>query len=175
MPNVDQTAGAAPSSCVVGLGQLAVSAGPDGRFASFALGSSLAVAIYDPASRTGGLLHAFLPSGQDPRLRIRAQRQPSLFVDAGVAQLVEGIQAAAASPPEELVAKIAGAAALSGHDAVLGDVGPANVEAAREILRRLGVRLVAEDVGGHRVRSVTLELASGVLRIHTHGEGEVLL
>jgi chemotaxis protein CheD len=46
-------------------------------------------------------------------------------------------------------------------------VGERNVDAAREELEKLGVPIVAEDVGGERGRTVEFDVATGTLSIKT--------
>lgn len=163
------------SDVVVGLGDLAVAQGPAGRLMTFALGSCVAVVLYDRQRQTGGLLHAFLPNGLEERYRMRVKRQPSLFVNPGISLLLEQLNALRVSSKSDLIAKIAGGASLVGHTGGISDVGRANAEMARVVLRHLQIRVVAEDVGGHRVRSAHLELDTGRFLVHTHGHGEVVL
>lgn len=164
-----------PVGQVVGLGELRTGQGVDARLTTFALGSCLAVALYDPETQTGGLLHAFLPNGLDDRHRIRVQKQPTLFVNPGIGELHQRVVELSAAEPARLIAKIAGGASLMGHTGAISDIGRANIEMARVLLRALGIRLVAEDVGGHRVRTVVFDLANGHVQIYAHGEGEVTL
>jgi len=52
---------------------------------TYALGSCLGIAIYDPVARIGGLLHVMLPlSTIDPA---KAAENPFMFVDTGVPRL----------------------------------------------------------------------------------------
>lgn len=173
-PGLEPTA-PQPQNVVVGLGDLAVLQGPAGRLTTFALGSCVAVILYDRQRHVGGLLHAFLPDGDDERYRIRVKRQPTLFVRPGLSLLVEQVYALRNSNAPDLVAKMAGGASLVGHSGGIAGVGRANVEAARATLRSLHIRLVAEDVGEHRVRSAYLDLETGRFVVHTHGHGEVVL
>ena len=46
---------------VVGVGGLAVSNNQSVVLTTYSLGSCLGVTVYDPVSRSGGLLHAMLP------------------------------------------------------------------------------------------------------------------
>jgi hypothetical protein len=70
---------------VVGMGELVVSADEGVTLVTYALGSCLGVAVYDPVARVGGMLHAMLPSSEvDPA---RAAALPALFVDTGVPEL----------------------------------------------------------------------------------------
>src|SRR5271157_4823162 len=46
---------------LVGLGKMEITQDPDCTLRVFGIGSTLAVAAYDPVRRAGGVLHAMLP------------------------------------------------------------------------------------------------------------------
>ena len=62
---------------VVGVADCHVTSDPANVLVTYALGSCIAVAIYDPVARVGGLLHFMLPEGAGRRA---ARRQESLHV-----------------------------------------------------------------------------------------------
>jgi chemotaxis protein CheD len=158
----------------VGLGELTVAEGPGTVLTTFALGSCVAIALYDDRTMVGGLLHAFLPDGTQDRFRIRVRRQPSLFVNPGLDSLLDALVQRGAER-RRLVARLAGGATLVGHAAGIADIGRHNLAMARGMLERLGIPVLGEDVGGHRVRTAHLHLDSGALVVHIHGYGEVTL
>jgi len=49
------------SELIVGISDLKVSKNPGDVLITYALGSCIAVAVYDPKARVGGLLHFMLP------------------------------------------------------------------------------------------------------------------
>ena len=51
--------------CIVGVADLKVSNNVDDRLLTYALGSCLGVAVYDPVAHVGGLLHVMLPNCLD--------------------------------------------------------------------------------------------------------------
>lgn len=52
---------------------------------TYSLGSCIAVAIYDPLVRVGGMLHFMLPDSElDPE---KAQNNPFMFADTGIPSL----------------------------------------------------------------------------------------
>ena len=66
----------------VGVGDCRVSADLDCELVTYALGSCIAVAIYDPEARVAGLLHFMLP---DSTLsHAKANRNPYIFADTGI-------------------------------------------------------------------------------------------
>lgn len=52
------------------------------------------------------------------------------------------------------------------------DIGHRNVNAVRGVLSRLGLSVLAADVGGNHGRTVQLHVASGRLLVSTVGRGE---
>ncbi len=72
---------------IVGMADLMVSQDPNLILCTFPLGACLGIAIYDPVVKVGGLLHSMLPdSSIDPK---RAAARPGLFLDTGLALLLE--------------------------------------------------------------------------------------
>jgi chemotaxis protein CheD len=148
---------------VVGIGTYVVSADRSERLVAYALGSGLAVAIYDPMVGVGGLLHAMRPSaalGTGPAAQ---------FVDAGTQEMVRAAYRLGAAKGR-LVVKIIGGAECDGGDATNPGAGPGNVQALRRLLWRNNVRLTAESTGGRGVlRTASLIVANGEVQVKVDG------
>jgi len=130
---------------------------------AYGLGSCLAISLYDPATRIGGLAHTLLPQ------HLRGDTGPgrAKYVDAAIRLMVlELVQLGADA--DRLVAKIAGGANMfeSAYLTLMSSIGVRNARAARETLAELGIPLVAEEVGGNRGRTVEFDLASGNLMVY---------
>lgn len=145
----------------VGLGELAVDSSP-GRLVTFGLGSCVGLCLYDPIRRVGGLAHIFLPWGDRER-----EGQPALYANLGVERLADAV-VALGGEYRRLQAKMVGGARLFAHSDTL-NVGERNVEAVRNELARLRLRLVGEDVGGSRGRSLLFDLTDGRARVTSGG------
>lgn len=146
---------------VVDVGMLAVSNDPRDVLATYALGSCVGVAAYDPANRVGGLLHVQLPdSALDPD---RSLRQPGLFADTGIRQLVCRMLSQGAAR-ERITYRIAGGAAIL-CDQNLFDVGRKNVAAVKGLLASMSIIPLAEDCGGSVSRTLHLHVDNGTLRL----------
>lgn len=157
-----------PRDVVVGVAELRLSATPGERLVTYALGSCLGIAIYDPVARVAGLLHAMLPTAAvDPE---RGRRTPAMFVDAGVPLLFRESYRLGARK-ERIVVRVAGGmAAGRDEEADQFRIGQRNVLALRRLLSKNGVRLHAHDVGGVRTsRTVSLDVATGVLAVRSGG------
>jgi chemotaxis protein CheD len=147
---------------VVGMGELVVSADPAVTLVTYALGSCLGLAVYDPVARVGGMLHAMLPSSEvDPA---RAAALPALFVDTGVPELFRACYGRGARK-ERLVVTIAGAGALSGEDTDQFRIGKRNLLMVRQLFWKNSVLVHGEDVGGSVSRTLSLNVGDGQVLI----------
>ena len=143
----------------VGVGDCRVSNAAEAVLATYALGSCIALAIHDPVAAVGGLLHFMLPeSSLNPA---KAGENPFLFADTGIPLLFHAAYRLGADK-RRLVVCAAGAAQLMDEDGVF-HIGRRNHLALRKILRKAGVMIDAEDIGGTTSRTLRLEIATGRL------------
>jgi chemotaxis protein CheD len=154
----------------VRIAQLAVGKGA-GRFVAVGLGSCVAVTIYDRTRLVGGMAHILLPDTH----AARDASNPARFATSAIPMLIEAMKAEGARGPFE--AKLAGGAALFGT--MLGSggqqMGERNVNSARSVLAAMGIPVVATDTGGAAGRTVSFDLATGVLEVRSvRGGGRVL-
>ena len=138
---------------------------------TYALGSCLGIAIYDPEACVGGLLHVMLPlSTIDPE---KAARNPFMFVDTGVPKLfIECYKAGAKK--ERLQVKVAGGAFSKTEGEDLFQIGRRNFIILRKLLWRNGVLLSSYDVGGTLSRTMSLEIGTGRVTVKADGITRVL-
>ncbi|MCL4849606.1 MAG: chemotaxis protein CheD [Acidobacteria bacterium] len=162
--------GTAPAGTrvVIGIGELAVSGDRGDVLITHALGSCIAVCIWDPTACVAGLLHFLLP---DSRINpTRAGEQPAAFADTGVPLLFQTAYRQGLLKNRAVV-RLVGGAEIAGHGASF-DIGKRNLLAAKNLLWRNGVLIKGEAVGGKMVRTVNLAVADGRLRI-TSGREQV--
>jgi len=142
---------------VVGVADCRTSSVAGQVLATYALGSCIGLAVYDPQARVGGLLHFMLPdSALDPE---RGRANPFIFADTGVAALLDQVCSQGADR-RRLTAHAAGGASIMDPDGVF-DIGRRNYLALRKILWKAGIMLSAEVVGGTQSRTVRLEIGTG--------------
>ena len=135
---------------------------------SYGLGSCIGVSLYDPQTKIGGLLHIMLPDSKQSR----ATDNPAKFADTGIPLMLDEVLKMGASR-SRLVAKMAGGAqmfAFANATDVMR-VGSRNVAASKEILQKLGIRLVGEDTGANYGRTVQIDLTNGVYTVKTIDKG----
>ena len=133
--------------------------------ATYSLGSCIAVCLYDPVVKVGGMLHYQLPDSKiDPQ---RATQRPLMFADTGMKYLLNNLIAMGAIK-KRIEIKIAGGAAMD-----IGpkgfDVGKRNYLAIRKILWKQGMFIDAEDVGGSSPRNMYLNIESGAVTVRSRG------
>ena len=136
---------------------------------AYGLGSCIAVGLYDPESRIGGMGHMLLPC--------RPKKNPlgseSKYVDAGILQMVDELVRAGADR-DNLVAKVTGGANMfeSTYQTLVHSIGARNAKSARDTLAGLGIPLLGEEVGGNRGRTVEFDLATGNMMVYCARDGE---
>ncbi len=147
---------------VIGIGELAVSADPSTVITTHAIGSCIAVCIFDPFVAVAGMLHFLLPeSAINP---VRAQQQPGAFADSGIPLLFQAAYDHGLDKKRAIV-KLVGGAEVAQPMGGTFTTGRRNLLAARSLLWRNGVFVAAEEVGGTSARTLHLSVGDGRLQI----------
>lgn len=144
----------------------------DGLITTVGLGSCVAIALYDPVARVGGLAHVLLPSETMSRDRSNPAKFP-----ATVVPIVLDEMAKRGAVPSRIRAKIAGGASMFGNLSVSAgiNIGERNVTAVRDVLARRGIEIVAEDTGSDHGRSVYFYVADGRVEVRSVRKGSRVL
>ena len=142
---------------VIGVADCHVTSDTSNVLVTYALGSCIAVAIYDPIARVGGLLHFMLPEA--PAGAAQAGKSPYMFADSGIPMMfreayVQGAQ------KRRLRVCVAGGAQIMDEQGVF-NIGKRNCLALRKIFWKAGVFVDAEETGGRSARTMRFEIASG--------------
>jgi len=145
----------------IGIGEWAVSNSADDVLKTYALGSCVAVLIYDSKVRVAGLIHVALPdSTVDPE---RAIAQPGYFADIGLPRMIEEMKALGASRAGVWV-KLAGGASVMDPGNFF-DIGKRNILAVKRVLWKSSLGPIAEDTGGNSSRTVAFSVSDGTVTI----------
>ena len=150
----------------VGMADLNTCKSPD-VITTLGLGSCIGLTLYDPVTKIGGMVHYMLPDST----QVRNHENIAKFADTGIEELLKRVIAAGANKTR-LVAKIAGGAQMFETTGVssIGNIGARNAEAAKQILKQKGIRLVAEDTGLNYGRTVELHCETGEFYIKSVGK-----
>ncbi len=142
---------------MVGLGAIVASRTDADVLVAHALGSCVAVCLYDPGNRAGAMVHVVLPEGDG-----RRGRSPGMHMTTAVPAAVRALTELGCKK-RSLLAGIAGGAAMFSPDTDLFAVGQRNAEAAHRILAEHRIPLMLADTGGTLPRTAMLEIESGTL------------
>jgi chemotaxis protein CheD len=148
---------------VVGIGEFSVSRDPSATIVTHALGSCIAVCIWDATAVVGGMLHFLLPDAAvNP---VRARTQPAAFANTGLPLFFQAAYVLGLDKKRCRV-RLVGGAEISGLGGVNSlNVGKRNLLAARSILWRNGLLIESEATGGTIPRTVALNLRNGKIDV----------
>jgi len=136
---------------------------------SYGLGSCVGIALYDTVNKIGGLAHIMLPDST----QARSTENPAKFADTALPLMLnEMIKMGAIKA--RVTAKIAGGAQMFtfANATDVMRVGERNAEAVRMLLKKMDIRIIADDTGGNYGRTVELKMDSGIYRVRTIAQGE---
>ncbi len=149
----------------IGIGEFRVTNDRDEVIKTFALGSCLAVVVYDRAG-IGGMVHVALP---DSTTDAAAGGKPdAYYADRALPALLDGLTRLGASLRTAWI-KLVGAAD-SRYEGDLFNIGKRNILAVKRLLWRRGLGIVAEETGGVVSRTVEFRLSDGDLMIRSNGD-----
>lgn len=129
------------------------------------VGSCVAITLWHPVRRLGGMCHYLLPSR-------RANGQGDLdgrYGDEAVAMMVKALQRANTDPQDYQAHLYGGADTMPDQaEAKLG-IGERNIEQGWTLIDRWGFQLIGVDVGETVPRQIHLDIASGDVQMRRGG------
>lgn len=149
---------------VVGVSDLRVSSNINEVIITYALGSCLGIAVYDPAAIVGGLVHVMLPlSKADPE---KARAKPAMYVDSGLNVLLNKMYGLGAKK-ENLIISVAGGAAMkrTSEDDYF-KIGKRNFTVFRKLLWKNGFMIANQDAGGTKSRTMAMRMSDGMITVN---------
>ena len=150
---------------VIGVGDGGVSRDPETILVTYALGSCVAVMLYDPVARVAGMVHYMLPESADSQPD--GDARPCKFADTGIPYLLHAAVAQGADKSRLIVFAAGGAQIMS--DNSMFSIGRQNCLALRKALWKFGLVAHAEDTGGSAVRTVRFAVGSGRVWLQSPG------
>ena len=142
-----------PSLLVAGIGEMVMSSSSDAHLVAYGLGSCIALAVWDPRTKVGGLAHFMLPNGP------ANAASPVKFIDTGLDAFLKSVEAKGASMNRSVLKAAGGAAMLTVGGGLA--IGKRNAEAMNTALAQRGLSLSATALGGTVGRTVQLEVGDG--------------
>ena len=143
----------------------------NGELITYALGSCIGICLYDPNIKLAALIHIMLP------INMEAGRKNTMkYADTGIRETLNQLTAKGARK-DRLVAKIAGGAKMFevAGNSNLGNIGQRNIDCVRMNLRKEGIRIISENVGGSVARTLSFFPETGIGKIRAYGQPDITL
>jgi chemotaxis protein CheD len=141
-------------------GQIAVSADPDVTFTTI-LGASVAVCLYDPVAKLGGMAHFLFPDGE------AYSPHEKRFCNQAISSLIEQIKARAGNIQYVEASLFGGAKSHGGQR----DIGRRNAGSAVGFLARHDLSVVKQGLGGDQVRRIRFSPSTGACTERSMSDG----
>lgn len=157
------------SKITVGIADMKM-ARDNGMLITYALGSCIGICLYDPLIKLGAMVHIMLPINMEA-----GRKNPLKYVDTGLRETLRQMEAKGASR-SRITAKIAGGARMfEVTGGAIGNIGQRNIESVHMNLKKEGIRLLAEDVGGSVARTMLFDVSNGMSCIRCYGRDERII
>lgn len=155
---------------IVGIADMKMARG-EGMLVTYALGSCIGICLHDPALKLGALVHIMLPINMEA-----GRKTPMKYADTGIKETLKQMEAKGANR-SRITAKIAGGAMMfkTGGSSSLGNIGQRNIESVKLNLKKEGIRLLKEDVGGEVARTLLFDVSSGLGCVRCYGRPELII
>jgi len=142
----------------------------NGMLITYALGSCIGICLYDQRVKLGAMIHIMLPLNMET-----GRKNTMKYADTGIRETLKMMEAKGANR-SRITAKIAGGAKMfEVSGGALGNIGQRNIESIRIQLKKHGIRLLNEDVGGSVARTMLMDVATGTVSIRSYGRPELVM
>lgn len=142
----------------------------EGTLITYALGSCIGIALYDPMVKLGALIHIMLPE-----LGTMDHSNIFKYADSAIPETLRKMKAFGASQ-QRIVAKIAGGAKMfEMGDGNLGNIGLRNADSVKRTLQAERIRILREDTGANYARTMSMDVFDGKVTIRTFGRPDLTL
>lgn len=155
----------------VGIADLNVVLDP-GAIMTIGLGSCIGIALYDKTTKVAGLAHIMLPDST----QFKSNTNPMKFADLAIPMLIDKMEKQGCNK-KNIVAKIAGGASMFNFSdkSIISDIGKRNSDAVKKTLKDESIRIMAEEIGGNKGRTMILKANDGSVILKVVGQGTIEL
>ena len=157
-----------PSKITIGIADMKLARG-QGMLITYALGSCIGICLHDPLLKLGALVHIMLPVNMETN-----RTNTMKYADTGLRETLRQMEAMGANRTR-ITAKIAGGAKMFETGGSLGNIGQRNIESVHLNLKKEGIRLLKEDVGGSVARTLLFDVNSGLGCVRCYGRPELII
>lgn len=154
----------------IGIGHFKTTAAGGDEIKTYALGSCVAVILYDKKRKIAGMIHIALP---DSAVNTeKAKSLPGYFVDTGLPALLKEFKNLGGNRKSTVI-KIAGGSSIMDENKTF-DIGKRNAIAVKRFLWKQGLGVMKEDIGGKISRTVSINTDTGrVLLSNANSKWEI--
>ena len=152
----------------IGIADMKLAKG-QGMLITYALGSCIGICLHDPLLKLGAMVHIMLPVNMETN-----RTNTMKYADTGLRETLRQMEAMGANRTR-ITAKIAGGAKMFETGAALGNIGQRNIESVHLNLKKAGIRLLKEDVGGSVARTLLFDVNSGLGCVRCYGRQELII
>lgn len=122
------------------------------------LGTCIAVCLWDPKTKIGGMNHYLLPLWNG--VGLASPKYGNIAIEKLVRQLEDkGVER------KNIVAKVFGGRANADSGSVAYNIGLRNAKIARELLTDLHIPILAENTGGDHGMNIRFDTATGIVML----------
>lgn len=147
---------------IVGIADIKVAKSP--AIIKTNLGSCIAVCLYSASAQCGGMLHLMMPEAPTNKEILKKAK----YADTGIPDLVRQLKRLCGPESSDtFIAKIFGGAKVLAN--IKTNIGQQNDTAVRAILKELGIKIVASQVGGEKGYKVEFDVSSGKVQCQVFG------
>jgi len=150
----------------VGIGEYSVSGREGDEIKTFALGSCVAVIIYDRLQKTAGMMHIALPESKVNEKK--AKETPGYFVDTGLPLLLKKMNIGERRARHFWIKLVGGSNIMDDNRHF--DIGKRNVLAIKKYLWKNRLGIVGENIGGSISRTTSIFVDTGEVIISSKGK-----
>ena len=141
----------------IGIGHIKATSKPGDEIKTYALGSCIAVMLYDKKAKIAGMIHIALPDSAVNSEK--AQSLPGYFVNTGLPLLLTEFKKLGGNRKTTVI-KIAGGSSIMDENKTF-DIGKRNAIAVKRFLWKQGLGVMKEDIGGNISRTVSINTDTG--------------
>ncbi|MEA1911990.1 MAG: chemotaxis protein CheD [Spirochaetota bacterium] len=141
----------------IGIGHMKATKTPGDEIKTYALGSCVAVILYDKKTKIAGMIHIALP---DSAVNTeKAATLPGYFANTGLPRLLKEFKKLGGDRKTTVI-KIAGGSSIMDENKTF-DIGKRNAIAVKRFLWKQGLGVMKEDIGGNISRTVSISTDTG--------------
>ncbi len=153
------------STVHVGIGEYRISNKEGDEIKTFALGSCVAIIIYDRLGKTAGMMHIALPDSSVNEMK--AKETPGYFVDTGLPLLLKKMNCAEMTARHFWIKLVGGSNIMDSNRHF--DIGKRNVLAIKKYLWKNRLGIIGEDIEGSISRTTSIFVDTGEVIISSKG------